>query len=66
MWEAYLSQSDDSLFGAHTTTLDHDEVIVDFTVMGESTHGGDTLLAQIVFGRSIVPDDLEIKIPLNF
>ena len=49
-----LSEGDDSLLGSHDATLEHNEVLVDLTVVGETTHGGDSLLGQIVLGHSIV------------
>lgn len=58
--DTHLPQSDDTLLGSHTATLDHDEVIVDFSIVGETTHGGDGLLRQVVFSRSIVLDNLAI------
>lgn len=55
----YLSKGDDTLLGASNATLDHEEVVVDFTVVGETTHGCDRLLSQIVLGGGVVLDDLE-------
>uniref|UniRef100_A0A2H1WYI1 SFRICE_007473 n=1 Tax=Spodoptera frugiperda TaxID=7108 RepID=A0A2H1WYI1_SPOFR len=60
--DTHLPQSDDTLLGSHTATLDHDEVIVDFSIVGETTHGGDGLLRQVVFSRSIVLDNLAILV----
>lgn len=58
--DTHLPQSDDTLLGSHTATLDHDEVIVDFSIVGETTHGGDGLLRQVVFSRSIILNNLAI------
>jgi hypothetical protein len=52
--EERLSEGDDSLLGSHDATLEHDEVLVDLTVVWETTHGGDGLLGQIVLGHSVV------------
>lgn len=52
--EEGLSESDDSLLRSHDATLDHDPVLVDLTVVGETSHGGDGLLGQIVAGHSVV------------
>ena len=54
--EDRLSEGDGSLAGASDTTLDEDEVLVDLTVMGEATHGGDVLLDGISLGGSVVGD----------
>ena len=55
----YLSQSEDTLLGSNTTSLDHDKVLLDQTVMGESAHGVDGLIGQVVIGGSIVLDKLK-------
>ena len=49
-----LSEGDDSLLGSHNTTLEHDEVLVDLTIVWETTHRSDGLLGQIVLGHSVV------------
>ena len=50
----YLSQSENTLLRSNAASLDHDEVLLDQTVMGESTHGVDGLVGQIVVGGGIV------------
>ncbi len=45
-----FSQCDYALLGTSNTTLDHDPVFVDFTVVRETTHWGDALGRQILFG----------------
>lgn len=52
--EEGLSESDDSLLGTHDATSDHDPVLVDLTVVGETTHGGDSLLGEIVLSHSVM------------
>lgn len=47
-----LSDEADPLLGANAASLDHDEVVVDNTVMGEATDGGDGLLGKITEGGS--------------
>lgn len=37
----YLPQGYNTLLWTHTTTLDHDKVIVDFTIVRKATHGSD-------------------------
>ena len=49
-----LSERDDALLGSHNATLEHDEVFMDLTVVGESAHGGDGLLGQVVAGHGVV------------
>ena len=52
--EERLSKSNDTLLGSHDATSNHDPVLVDLTIMGETTHGRDRLLSQIVLGHSVV------------
>jgi hypothetical protein len=52
--EEGLSEGDDTLLRSHDATLKHDPVLVDLTVVGEATHGGDGLLGQIVGGHGVV------------
>jgi len=48
------SKHDDLLFGSNDTSFNHKEVISDYSVMGETSHGGDDLIGQISVGGSIV------------
>ncbi len=57
----HFAKSDDAFLGSHTATLDHDEVIVNLTIMRETTHGGDGLVSQVVLGSSVVLDNLSTK-----
>ena len=52
--EEGFSESDDSLLGSHDATTDHDPVLVDFTIVGEPTHGSDRLLSEIVLCGGVV------------
>ena len=61
IYNIYLSQSEDTLLGSNTTSLDHDKVLLDQTVMGEPAHGVDGLIGQVVIGGSIVLDKLKFK-----
>lgn len=54
--EDALSESDRSLASAHDTTLDKDEVLVDLTVVGETTERGDVLDNGISLSGSVVLD----------
>lgn len=49
-----LSQEQESLLWAHCAALEHEEVVLDGTVVGESSHGGDVLLSDIGFGGGVV------------
>jgi hypothetical protein len=51
-----LSQGDGSLLDANDAALDHEPVLVDLTVMGESTNGGDGLGSKIEVGGSVGHD----------
>jgi hypothetical protein len=48
-----LSQSHDPFLDTRTTSLDHDEIIVDRTVSDKATERGDTLLCGIEFGGTV-------------
>ena len=52
--EDALSESDGSLSGAHDTTLDKNEVLVDLTVMGEATKRSDVLGNGVSLGGRVV------------
>jgi len=49
-----LSQNEDFLLGSDAASLDHDEVVVDDSVEGETSHGGDLLIGQVGIGGSVV------------
>mmetsp|Transcript_16940 Transcript_16940/g.30735 ORF Transcript_16940/g.30735 Transcript_16940/m.30735 type:complete len:372 (+) Transcript_16940:253-1368(+) len=42
-----LTKDQRTLLHSNHSTLDHDPILTDHTIMDESTHGGDTLLGQI-------------------
>lgn len=48
-----LTESDQSLPGSADTTLDHEPVLVDLTVVREATHRGDGLLGQVLGSGSV-------------
>jgi hypothetical protein len=54
LWEESLSQSDDPLLGSWASSLDHDIVLVDDSVVRESSHWGDVLLGDIKGGGGLV------------
>ena len=51
-----LSQDQRTLLDSNDTSLDHDPVLIDFTIMHETSHGRDTLFSQISLSlaRSLV------------
>merc|ERR1719367_257875 len=51
-----LAQGQYPLLGSDAASLDHDKVLLDHTVVRESTHGVDVLVGGIVLGRSVVLD----------
>lgn len=57
----YLPERDHALLRTHAASLDHDEVVVHFTVMREATHRRDALIGKIVFRRGVVLHDLQIS-----
>jgi hypothetical protein len=51
-----LSQHENSLFGSYDTSLDHQEIVSNDTVMRESSQRGDVFVGQISVSGSIVLD----------
>jgi len=58
--EERLPQGKSSLLGPNAATLDHDEVLLDLSIVGESSHWVDRLVGNVVFGGSVVLDKLAI------
>merc|ERR1719512_165796 len=58
--EERLPQGQSSLLGPNAATLDHDEVLLDLSIVGESTHWVDRLVSNVVLSGSIVLDELAI------
>merc|ERR1719225_462512 len=48
------------LLGSNAETLDHQEVLLDLSVMGEPSHGVDGLVGQVVVSAGVVLDQLSI------
>jgi len=55
---SYLPECNHTLLRAHAASLNHDEVVIHFTVMREATHRRDALVGKIVLRRSIVLHNL--------
>ena len=51
--EEGLTEGKDATLGADDATLEHEELLVDDTVVGETTHGGDGLLGKIGLGGGV-------------
>ena len=49
-----FAEGNDAFLGSRDGALEKEEVVLDDTVVGETTQGGDSLLADIVFGRGVV------------
>merc|ERR1719512_11076 len=58
--EERLPQGQSSLLGPNAATLDHDEVLLDLSIVGESTHWVDGLVSNDVLGGSVVLDKLAV------
>lgn len=58
--EEGLSEGDGSLLGSTDTSLDHDEVRLDKTVLNKATNGVDALVGDIGFSGSVVSDFLAV------
>jgi len=48
------SEHEDSFFGSYDASFNHEEIVSDHSVVGESSHGGDGLVGEILGGGSIV------------
>jgi len=58
--QEWLSEENGSLSDAHARSLDHDEVVLDLTVVWEATNGVDALLGQVGLGGTVVHVDLAV------
>lgn len=59
----YLPEHEDPVLAANASSLDRDEIIVDFTIVREATHGCDRLLGEIIVSSPAVLDQLAIESP---
>jgi len=57
-----LSEENDSLFRSDTSSLDHDEVMVDDTIVGESSQRSDVLFSQVIESGSVVLDSSDCSL----
>ena len=58
--EEGLPQGEDALLGSDAAALDHDEVLLHLTVVGEAAHGVDGLVGDVVLGGGVVLDELAV------
>jgi hypothetical protein len=55
-----LSEGENPLLGSNAASLDHDEILLDLSVVREASHGVDGLVGQIVIGGGVVLDQLSV------
>merc|ERR1719323_2955216 len=58
--EERLPQGEGPLLGSNAAALDHDEVLLDLSVVRETTHWVDGLVSNVILGGSVVLDKLAI------
>merc|ERR1719362_2648422 len=58
--EERFPQGQSSLLGPNAATLDHDEGLLDLSIVGESSHWIDGLVSNVVLGGSVVLDKLAV------
>jgi len=56
--EQRLAESKHPLFVSDDTSLDHQEVVLHFTIVREASHGVDALVGDVLDGASVVLDQL--------
>ena len=49
-----FTEGNDTLLGSGDRTLEEEEVILDYTVVRETTQGSDGFLGDVVLGRGVV------------
>ena len=57
--EKGLSQGEDTLLRANATTLNHDEILLNLTIVGEATHGVDGLVRKVIISGGVVLHQLK-------
>merc|ERR1719323_1748041 len=58
--EERLPQGEGPLLGSNAAALDHDEVLLDLSVVRETTHWVDGLVSNVILGGGVVLDELAI------
>lgn len=59
-FDTNLPEADYPFLGSSTTTLDHDKVLIDLTIVGETTHRGDCLFCEVILCGSIILHHLQV------
>ena len=49
-----FAEGDNAFLGSRDGALEEEEVVLDDAVVGETAHGGDGFLADVVFGGGVV------------
>merc|ERR1719397_1008637 len=55
-----LPQGEGALLGPNAASLDHDEVLLDLSIVGESAHWVDGLVSNVILGGSVVLNQLAV------
>jgi hypothetical protein len=58
--QEWFSEQDWSLSDSHTGSLDHNEIVLNFTVVWETTNWVDGFLSQIGLGRTVIDVNLAV------
>ena len=53
MYHERLAKGNDTLLGSRNRALENDKVVLDDTVVRETTHGRNVLLGDVVFSRGV-------------
>ena len=56
--EERLPEGEDTLLGSNAATLQEDEVLLNLSVMWESTHGGDGLVGEVILSGGVILNQL--------
>ena len=60
----YLTKGQNALLGSNAASLDHDKVLLDQAVVGETAHGVDRLVGQIIIGSGVVLHKLKNRLKI--
>jgi len=58
--EERLPEGEDTLLGSNAATLQEDEVLLNLSVMWESTHGGDGLVGKVILSGGVILNQLPV------
>lgn len=54
-----FSQCNDAFLGSNATSLNHQEIVVHFSIEWEATHWSDWFVGLVVFSWGVIADDLQ-------